>query len=332
MVHELPSEAPEDALRKLKSGDRRLLARCLTLAESRRADHAAWLSELLALGQGSPVPQYRVAFSGAPGAGKSSLVDVLGEHAIDQGYRLAVLAVDPSSETSGGSLLADKTRMTRLSADPRSFVRPSPNRTQLGGVTDALLDQTELCALAGFDLVFIETVGVGQAEVDARDCSDSFVLLLTPGSGDELQGLKRGITEAADWLVINKADTDPTGAERVRQAYAAALSLLRPEGETPIAVVSAQTGEGIEELWAPLERRIRSALETERIGGKLGESAGAKQARVFRRLARREIVRRIEARSELQAALQRLEREISAGERTLRAALLQVARLLDEGP
>lgn len=332
MVAELPTETPGEALLKLRAGERRVLSRALTLAESGCSAHTAWIDEVLALADGFTYEQYRVVFSGAPGAGKSTLIEALGQRALAVGYRLAVLAVDPSSELSGGSLLADKTRMSRLTADPRAFVRPSPNRSQLGGVTDALSDQLELCGLAGFNLVFVETVGVGQAEVDARDCSDSFALLLTPGSGDELQALKRGITEVTDWVIINKLDTDPAGAERVRLAYATALALLQPKLKIPVCTVSAQDGTGIDELWGVLGERIRASFAAHKTGAFPGSSDLAKRSRLFRRLARRELVRQLESRDEVQTTLRRLEQGISAGELTVRQALRQVSSLLKGAP
>lgn len=216
-----------DLAQRLQSGERRALARAITLVESARADHRAQATELLAaLGTGKQA--LRIGLSGTPGVGKSTFIEAFGLMLTAQGLRVAVLAVDPSSARSGGSILGDKTRMERLSRDPNAFIRPSPSQTQLGGVARRTREAVALCEAAGFDVVLIETVGVGQSETVVAEMSDLFVLLLAPAGGDELQGVKRGIMEIADLILVNKADGDlKAQATRTCADYAGALRLMR---------------------------------------------------------------------------------------------------------
>jgi LAO/AO transport system kinase len=206
----------------------------------------------------------RLGISGTPGAGKSTFIEALGAHVIEQGHQIAVLAVDPSSRRSGGSILGDKTRMQRLAKAPGAFIRPSPAGTTLGGVTRRTREAGLACEAAGFDVIVIETVGVGQSESAVADMVDCFLLVLAPGGGDELQGIKRGIIELADVVLINKADGELLAAARRAQAdYQAALHLLRPAtpGWTPeVLTCSALDGQGIAAVWQAV-RRQRSALE-----------------------------------------------------------------------
>src|ERR1700712_4418227 len=217
-----------DLARAVREGDRRALARAITLVESTRSDHrddaVALLEELLPATGGST----RVGISGAPGAGKSTFIETLGVHLVDAGHRVAVLAVDPSSARSGGSILGDKTRMEQLSRRPEAFIRPSPSGGTLGGVARRTREALLGCEAGGFDVVLVETVGVGQSEVAVAGMVDLFMLLLGPGAGDELQGVKRGIVELADVLVVNKADGALADAARNTAAdYAHALHLVR---------------------------------------------------------------------------------------------------------
>jgi LAO/AO transport system kinase len=242
---------------EIRAGDRRSLARGITLVESTRADHreeaVALLDELLPATGGA----VRVGISGAPGAGKSTFIEALGLHLIDRGHRLAVLAVDPSSSRSGGSILGDKTRMEMLARRTEAFIRPSPSGGTLGGVARRTREALLLCEAAGHDVVLVETVGVGQSEVAVAGMVDSFVLLLSPGAGDDLQGVKRGIVELADVVVVNKADGDlAAAAERTAGDYANALHFLRArtEGwEVRVERASALLGEGIDRVWAAIE-------------------------------------------------------------------------------
>jgi LAO/AO transport system kinase len=236
------------------AGDRVILARAITLIESRLAADAELAAHLL----DSILPQTgksrRVGITGVPGVGKSTFIDALGMHVIrDRGERLAVLTVDPSSPISGGSILGDKTRMERLSADPNAFIRPSPSGGHLGGVARRTRETILLCEAAGYRNVLIETVGVGQSETAVRSMSDFFLLLMLAGAGDELQGIKRGIIEMIDGMAINKADGDNVAkAERARVEYASALHLFpaSADGWTPqVFTCSALHGRGIPEIW-----------------------------------------------------------------------------------
>jgi LAO/AO transport system kinase len=246
---------------RVLDGDRRALSRAITLIESRRPDHqeqAEKLIERLLPATGKAV---RLGISGTPGAGKSTFIEALGRRVIGEGQRIAVLAVDPSSRRSGGSILGDKTRMQRLAQAPEAFIRPSPAGHTLGGVTRRTRAAALACEASGFDLIVIETVGVGQSESAVADMVDCFLLLLAPGGGDELQGIKRGIVELADLVVVNKADGDLLAAASAARAdYQAALHLLRPATPawTPeVLTCSALHDQGIEEVWQAVQRHRR---------------------------------------------------------------------------
>ena len=240
-----------DALRR---GDRRALARGITLVESTRADDREAADALLTAVMPRTGGAVRIGISGAPGAGKSTLIEALGLHVVEAGHRVAVLAVDPSSARTGGSILGDKTRMEYLSRHPDAFVRPSPAGTTLGGVARRTREAMLLCEAAGFDVVIVETVGVGQSETAVAAMVDCFVLLIAPAAGDELQGIKRGIVELADIVAVNKADgaLEPV-ATATASDYAAALHFVRPRSAewTPrVVVISALEQRGIDALWA----------------------------------------------------------------------------------
>src|SRR5258708_10920685 len=264
---------------EIRAGDRRSLARGITFVESTRADHraeaVALLDELLPSTGGA----VRVGISGAPGGGKSTFIEAVGLHLIDRGHRLAVLAVDPSSTRSGGSILGDKTRMEQLSRRPEAFIRPSPSGGTLGGVARRTREALLVCEAAGFDVVLVETVGVGQSEVAVAGMVDLFVLLLAPGAGDELQGVKRGIVELADLLVVNKADGDLVDLPRHTAAdYAPALPLARSGDDGAVDRVrtcSALLGEGIEDLWETIAALVVSARESGELEVRRAEQARA---------------------------------------------------------
>jgi LAO/AO transport system kinase len=253
-----------DALvRGIVEGDRRSLARAITLVESTRADRAATgaavLDGLLDRTGGAA----RLGISGAPGVGKSTFIEALGLHLIAEGHRVAVLAVDPSSTRSGGSILGDKTRMEGLVRAPDAFIRPSPSSGTLGGVARRTREAMLLCEAAGFDVVVVETVGVGQSETAVDDMVDTFCLLVSPGGGDQLQGIKRGIMELADLVVVTKADGDlAAAANHAASDHASAVHLLRrksPAWAPEVLLTSAIEGRGIAEVWAAVGRQ-RAAL------------------------------------------------------------------------
>lgn len=249
----------------IRAGDRRSLARAITWIESTRADHqelARAILEALVVDTGGAV---RIGITGPPGVGKSTFIESFGLRLLEQGHRVAVLAVDPSSPVTGGSILGDKTRMQELAVDERAFIRPSPSGGALGGVAHKTREVLLVCEAAGFDVVIVETVGIGQSEIAVRSLVDTFLVMLQPGSGDELQGIKKGVLELADGLIVNKADGEQKAiAERTRADHQGALSLLRPTtvGWKPrVLSVSALERVGLEEVWEMVQahRRVLEA-------------------------------------------------------------------------
>ncbi|MFO0890596.1 MAG: methylmalonyl Co-A mutase-associated GTPase MeaB [Isosphaeraceae bacterium] len=262
----------EPADQKLVDGvlahQRRALAKAITLVESTRRDHQARAEGVLEALLPHSGRSIRVGISGSPGAGKSTFIEALGLFLIGKGHKVAVLAVDPSSAISGGSILGDKTRMERLSQEPSSFIRPSPSRGSLGGVAEKTREAMLVCEAAGFDVVIVETVGVGQSETTVAGMVDAFALLQLPNAGDDLQAIKKGIVELADIVVINKADIDPKAAALARRQFLGALGMLRsasPNWRPPVVTLSAATGQGIEAFWAEVEKFRRAMAE----GGEL---------------------------------------------------------------
>ena len=237
----------------IRAGDRRAMARAITLLESTREDHAvlgqAILEELVPDSGGA----IRVGVSGSPGVGKSQFIETLGLLLVERGQRVAVLAVDPSSPVTGGSILGDKTRMEKLAVHENAFIRPSPSGGSLGGVAQRTREAIIVCEAANFDVALVETVGVGQSEVAVSCMVDFFLVLLLPASGDELQGIKKGVIELADALVVNKADGDTKqAAERTRASYGGALGLMRASGtawQPQVVTASALQGTGVSEVW-----------------------------------------------------------------------------------
>lgn len=248
---------PHGLAEGVRSGDRRALARSITLVESTRADHRATASVLLDAVADARGRAFRIGITGTPGVGKSTFIEAFGTHLCSGlGLRVAVLAVDPSSARTGGSILGDKTRMAELARNPNAFIRPTPSGGTLGGVARRTRDVMQLCDAAGFDVVLVETVGVGQSETAVAQMTDAFMLLVAPGGGDELQGVKRGIMELADVIVVNKCDGDLEPQARATLAdYTSALRLIRPTSAawTQQAVgASAVTGYGISQVWETL--------------------------------------------------------------------------------
>ena len=235
------------------AGDRRALARAITLIESTRRDHRAVAGDLLERLMPHTGKSARIGVSGSPGVGKSTFIEAIGNHVIDQGHRVAALTVDPSSAISGGSILGDKTRMETLARREEAFIRPSPSGNTLGGITRRSRETLLLCEAAGFDIIFVETVGVGQSETKVADMTDMFVLLLLPGGGDQLQGIKRGIMELADLILINKADDDTASlANQSAVEYRNALKLMRPrtpDWEVQVQTCSSRDVVGIDTAW-----------------------------------------------------------------------------------
>lgn len=262
---------PAELADAVRAGDRRALARSITLVESLRPDHRAAADALLQEVLASTGAAIRVGVSGAPGVGKSTFIEALGTHLTGLGRRVAVLAVDPTSSRSGGSILGDKTRMGALAADPNAFIRPSPSGGGLGGVARRTREAMMLCEAAGYDVVLVETVGVGQSELAVGDMVDLFTLLVAPGAGDELQGIKRGIMELADLVVVNKADGALASAARQACAdHKRALHLLRRRHASihPEALlVSSLEATGIAQAWQALEERHRALTTSGELAG-----------------------------------------------------------------
>lgn len=232
------------------------LARAITLVESRRADHQTEARALLAEIMPLTGKAQRIGITGVPGVGKSTFIESFGTLLTGLGKRVAVLAVDPTSRRSGGSILGDKTRMAKLSADEHAFIRPSPAGETLGGVSRKTRETMLLCEAAGYDVVLVETVGVGQSETVVADMVDFFLVLMLPNAGDELQGIKKGVLEVADLIAVNKADIDPTAAKRAARAYEVALHIMEqadPDWSPPVQTISGFAGEGLPELWAAIE-------------------------------------------------------------------------------
>jgi LAO/AO transport system kinase len=310
----------------VRAGDRRALARAITLVESTRGDHrddAAALLDALLPATGHAM---RVGITGTPGAGKSTLIEALGLHILEQGRSLAVLAIDPSSKRSGGSLLGDKTRMEALSRDGRAFIRPSPSGGTLGGVARRTGEVVLLCEAAGFDTVLVETVGIGQSEVAAADLVDVLVLITAPAAGDELQGIKRGVVELADVVVVNKADGELAGPARHSAAdLTRAIGLLRPkwrDWNVPVLLASAIDGTGVAELWTTITA-LHARLEA---GGEL-EPWRAEQRRrgLWGELTER-LLERVRDERDLRELLSALEADVASGTISVASA---VERILD---
>ncbi len=267
-----PLSSPVDITalaREVRAGTRAAIARAITLVESRRSDHQQAAHRLVQELLPATGAAMRVGITGVPGVGKSTTIDALGSLLTARGHKVAVLAVDPSSARSGGSILADKTRMNRLANDPLAFVRPSPSSGTLGGVAAKTRESMLICEAAGYDVILVETMGTGQSETMVADMTDFFLVLMLPGAGDELQGLKKGVIEIADMIAINKADGDNVKRATAAAAeYRGALHILTPPSPTwspPVVTYSALTGSGIAELWQTiLDHRARMSASGER--------------------------------------------------------------------
>ena len=315
--------------RGIRAGDRAVLARAITLIESKRADHrraaSALIQELLPA-TGNAV---RVGITGAPGVGKSTLIDTLGTALTGQGHKVAVLAVDPSSTRTGGSILGDKTRMARLAADPNAFIRPSPASGTLGGVAAKTRETMLLAEAAGYDVVLVETVGIGQSELAVADMTDFFLVMMLPGAGDELQGLKKGVVELADMIAVNKSDGDNRARAKAAAAeYSAALHILSPRSPTwspPVATCSALTGDGIAALWEHvLDHRQRMTAS-----GELAARRREQQVKWMWAMLEERMFARLRSDPALKAKLPKLEAAVAAGRLSPTTAVEEIAAVLE---
>jgi LAO/AO transport system kinase len=308
----------------VQQGDRRALARAITLIESTRSDHTADAAALLDAVLPVTGNAARVGISGPPGVGKSTFIEALGLRLCAADHRVAVLAVDPSSARGGGSILGDKTRMDELARQPNAYIRPSPSGGALGGVTRRTREAILVCEAAGFDVVLVETVGVGQSEIDVDGMVDTFVLLVAAGGGDELQGIKRGVMELADIVAVTKADGDLLpAAQRAAADYRHALHLLRPKHQgwtAEVVLSSASTGDGIDEVWSAVtshrEALVASGALTER---------RAEQARVWLwGEVRNQLLQRLQSDPHLAAQLGDVEQAVADGSLSALSAAAKV--------
>ena len=311
----------------VRSGDRAALARAITLMESRRPDHRAAARSLLQELMPWTGRAVRVGITGVPGVGKSTAIDSLGTRLTGQGHRVAVLAVDPSSTRTGGAILGDKTRMAQLAADPDAYIRPSPSSGTLGGVAAKTREVMLLCEAAGFDVILVETVGVGQSETAVADLTDSFVVLMLPGAGDELQGLKKGIVELADIIAVNKADDAQARASAAAAEYRAALHILSPATAVwspPVMTVSGLTGQGLDELWSKvLDHRAR--LEA---AGELQAKRRAQDLKWMWALVHERVHERLTSDPAVRGRVPAIERALAAGKLSPTAGADEIVGLL----
>ncbi len=295
------------------AGDRTMLAKAITLVESLRADDRALGRELVRALAGNGKRAHRIGITGVPGVGKSTFLDVFGAARCNEGLKVAVLAVDPSSEVSGGSILGDKTRMAELARHPNAYIRPSPSGLSLGGVARRTREAIALCEAAGFDLIFVETVGVGQSETTVSGMVDVFVFLALPGAGDELQGIKKGILELADLVVVHKADGDArTSAEEAQRTHEAAMHYARGghgHWQPRALLASSRTGEGLPEVWAALEEHKATQERT----GDFASRRRAQETRAFWQLVDEGLRARFDGDPAVQRELPALLAELASG-------------------
>jgi len=327
----LPNNAPVDTATlatDLRTGSRAALARAITLIESRRSDHQAAARDLVQALLPETGRAIRVGITGSPGVGKSTTIDVLGMSLIERGHKVAVLAVDPSSARTGGSILGDKTRMARLAASDSAYIRPSPASGTLGGVAAKTREAMLLCEAAGFDVVLVETVGIGQSETAVCDMTDFFLALMLPGAGDELQGIKKGLVELADMIAVNKADGDNVKRANLAAAeYRGALHILTPRSEhwhPPVETYSALTGTGIDELWQKVLDH-RTAMNA---SGEFTARRRQQQVKWMWTMLEQRMMSRLRADPAMRARVKKTEAEVADGRITPAVAAEQIAEML----
>jgi LAO/AO transport system kinase len=314
--------------RGVRAGERAVIARAITLVESRRADHQKAARRLVQELLPSTGRAIRVGITGVPGVGKSTTIDALGTFLTAKGHKVAVLAVDPSSARTGGSILADKTRMPRLANDPNAFVRPSPSSGTLGGVAAKTRESMLICEAAGYDVVLVETIGTGQSETMVADMTDFFLVLMLPGAGDELQGLKKGVVEIADMIAVNKADGDNLKRATAAAAeYRAALHILSPRSPSwspPVVTYSALKGEGIAALWdGALDHRERMTKS-----GELAARRREQQVKWMWAMLEDRVFARLKSDPGIKAKLPRIEAAVAEGRMTPALAVEEIATAL----
>jgi len=321
----MPREVDLDAYVKgVLDGDRATLSRAITLVESRRADHRSLAQQLLVQLLPHAGDAQRVGITGVPGAGKSTFIDALGTTLTEAGHRVAVLAVDPSSSRTGGSILGDKTRMSRLAVDPAAFIRPSPTSGTLGGVASATRETIVLMEAAGYDVVLVETVGVGQSEISVANMVDTFLLLTLARAGDQLQGIKKGVLELADVVAVNKADGEhELAARKAARELSGALRLLRTAERTwtpPVLTCSGLTGAGLDTVWEQVGRHHSMLTES----GELATQRSRQQVDWTWTMVRDTLLTRLHEHPEVRSLAPSLERAVAAGELTPTLAAEQI--------
>jgi LAO/AO transport system kinase len=321
-------QSETDLARGIREGDRATLARAITLIESKRADHritAHHLVQKLLPLTGNAV---RLGITGAPGAGKSTTIDALGTFLTSKGHKVAVLAVDPSSTRTGGSILGDKTRMARLAIDPNAFIRPSPSSGTLGGVAVKTRETMLLSEAAGYDVLIVETVGVGQSETAVSDMTDFFLVLMVAGAGDELQGIKKGIVEIADMIAVNKSDGDNIARARLAAAdYRGALHILVPQSPNwspPVMTFSALTEDGIPELWG----QVMAHKDKMTGSGELAARRRDQQVKWMWAMLEERLTARLRSDPAVRAKLRQAEAAVVAGKLAPTLAVEEIAQLL----
>ena len=327
----LPKKASPDIkelAKDLRTGSRAALARAITLIESRRGDHQAAARDLVQALLSDTGTAIRVGITGSPGVGKSTTNDALGVFLIERGHKVAVLAVDPSSARTGGSILGDKTRMARLANSDNAFIRPSPSSGTLGGVAAKTREAMLLCEAAGFDVVLVETVGIGQSETAVCDMTDFFLALMLPGAGDELQGIKKGLVELADMIAINKADGDNIKRANLAAAeYRGALHILSPRSKhwhPPVETYSALTETGMDMLW----QKVLDHRTAMKASGEFAARRREQQVKWMWSMLEQRMMARLRSDATIRAKVKKTEAEVADGRITPAVAAEQIAEML----
>jgi LAO/AO transport system kinase len=314
----------DDYVRGVLSGDRTLLARAISLVESTNAGHQKMAQELLLRLAPEAGKAFRIGITGVPGVGKSTFIEAFGNLLIGQGHRVAVLAVDPSSSRSGGSILGDKTRMETLANNPRAYIRPAPSSGRLGGVTRATRETMLVMEAAGYDIVLVETVGAGQNETVVADMTDFFLVLMLPGAGDDLQAIKKGVLELADLIAINKCEDDNAQkAEAALQHYRSALHIMTPNSPNwrpPVLKISGLQGIGLETLWQRVQEHHRIFIES----GELEQLRRHQRSKWMWSMIEDQLLDALKSHPEVQSNLERISQDVEAGRTTVPVAVLEL--------